>query len=151
MFFLPRSYGFSLLSCNQTMSPILNDLFFLCWSCCSLYHSCDFFSVSCTCKWIYLIFSTNLSTFNATHTMYSPSLLLVIHIQNPMEKATNTENKFWKVTYQWKYGLLYYKSVEYKYNFHPKLLDADDCNFSKVDWKSYWLLLSSHLCVDGVL
>jgi hypothetical protein len=55
-----------LINYNHTLSPTLNVLFILCWSCLALYFSCDFFNVSYTCKWICLIFSIIFSSFNAS-------------------------------------------------------------------------------------
>jgi len=66
LLFLPRSYSLSLLRCSRTPFPTLNVLSIMCWSCRALYLSRDFFNVSCTCKWIYLILSMNLSSFNAS-------------------------------------------------------------------------------------
>jgi hypothetical protein len=67
LIFLPGPYSISLFSCNHTLSPTLNVFSILCWSCLALYFSCDLFSVSSTCKWILLIFSTFFSTLSASH------------------------------------------------------------------------------------
>jgi hypothetical protein len=66
LIFLLGPCSLSLFHCNHTLSPILNVLFVLCWSCLSLCFSYDFFNVSYTCKWIFLIFSINLYAFNAS-------------------------------------------------------------------------------------
>jgi len=79
-----------------------------------------------------------------------PSLFLATHIRRLRMKVENTKSKFQKVTYQQKCGFLCYKNVVYRSNFHPKSSYDSDCNPSKDATKSCWLLLSSHLYVDGV-
>ena len=69
-----------------------------------------------------------------------PSLCLVIHVQNLRLKVENTQIKFQKVTYQYKRGLIYYKSVVYRSYFHPRSLHTFDCNPSKYAPKFFWLL-----------
>ena len=66
LFFFLGPCSISLFNYNHTLSPTLNVLSVLRWSCLALYFSYDFFSVSCTCKWICLIFSKNISTFSAS-------------------------------------------------------------------------------------
>ena len=66
LIFLPSLYNLSMFNCSHTLSPTLNDFSVLCLSCLTLYFSCDFCSVSCTCRWICLILSINFSALKAS-------------------------------------------------------------------------------------
>jgi hypothetical protein len=67
LIFILGTCSLSLFTCTQTLFPTLNEFSIMCWSCLALYFSCDFFNISYTCKWIFLIFSTNFSSLNASH------------------------------------------------------------------------------------
>ena len=66
LIFLPSPYNLSLFNCSHNLSPTLNDFSIICCSCLALYLCCVFCSVSCTCKWISIIFSINFSALKAS-------------------------------------------------------------------------------------
>jgi hypothetical protein len=80
-----------------------------------------------------------------------PSLLHVFHMKYIKESVENIQSKFQKGTYQWKCGLLSYKSVKYGSSYHPRFLNDFDCNPSKVELISCSPLLYVHSFVDGKL
>jgi hypothetical protein len=66
-------------------------------------------------------------------------------------KVENIQIKFQKFFYDYKCGIIYYKSVIHRSYFHPKMSDASNCNTSKDAPKSCSLLPSSDMSVDGIL
>jgi hypothetical protein len=64
LIFLPGTCSLSLFSCIHNLSPTLTIFSIFCWSCLTLYFSCELFNVFCTCKWICLIFYIIFSSFN---------------------------------------------------------------------------------------
>jgi hypothetical protein len=97
----------------------------------ALYFSCDFFSVSYTCKWIYITFSTNLSSLKASLVMSSLTPCY------PYSTFKGEGGKFPKQVSEGDllvevWNVLYYKSVEYRSDLHPSSSNASDSKPSKV-------------------
>jgi hypothetical protein len=88
LIFLPRPCSLYCFRCNQTCSPSLNIFSILCWSFQALHFSCDFLNVSFTCKWIYVILSMKISSFNSSHLFSSFSLPCCPYITSKGESDT---------------------------------------------------------------